>query len=81
MALKITDNFRTDNFQLASYLLSKGCIILSVDKTNPKRVVFIFKDSEKLRELNQTFLSYDALVEPHRLYSAQKDLKQMIYQK
>lgn len=81
MTQKIINDFRTDNFQLASYLLSKGCIILSVDKANPKRVVFIFKSSEELRELNQTFLSYEALVEPHRLYSAQKDLKQMIYQK
>lgn len=72
-------HFETDNFQLASYLLSNSCTLSSVDKTNPKRVVFIFEDSPERERLTQEFLSYRGLVEPHKFFSAQKDLKQLIY--
>ena len=72
--------FQSDNFQLACYLASESVPLLSLDKTNPKRVVFVFEESEKRKILTQQFLTYKAKVEPHRFFSAQKDLKQMIYQ-
>lgn len=86
MRIKIMDNsksktFSTDNFQLASYLLSESCRLTSLDKTNPKRVVFVFGEDEQTKSLIQTFLSYEARVEPHRFFSAQRDLKQLIYEK
>lgn len=71
--------FPTDNFQLASYLLSCSCPLVSVDKTNPKRVVFIFENSSKREKFTQEFLSYQGMVEPHKFFSAQRDLKQLIY--
>lgn len=77
----MSDTFSTDSFQLASYLLCESCRLISVDKTNPKRVIFVFEVSKNLDELQQKFLSHKALVEPHRFFSAQKDLKQLIYQK
>ncbi|OGM02661.1 hypothetical protein A2115_03510 [Candidatus Woesebacteria bacterium GWA1_41_8] len=72
--------FQSDNFQLACYLASESVPLLSLDKTNPKRVVFVFEESEQRKILTQQFLTYKAKVEPHRFFSAQKDLKQMIYQ-
>lgn len=72
--------FSTDNFQLASYLLSEACKLLSVDKTNPKRANFVFEDTKERKSLTDKFLSYQASVEPHKFFSAQKDLKQLIYQ-
>ncbi|MBI2600471.1 hypothetical protein HYW42_00805 [Candidatus Daviesbacteria bacterium] len=72
--------FATDNFQLACYLVSEAIPLLSLDKTNPKRVVFILEESDKRRALTQKYLSYMAETEVHRIFSAQKDLKQMIYQ-
>ena len=74
------NTFRSDNFQLASYLLVESVKLLSLDKTNPRRVLFEFEESENRKSLTQKFLAYEALVEPHRFFSAQKDLKQMIYQ-
>lgn len=74
-----SSTFSTDNFQLAAYLLATSCQLLMVDKFNPKRVVFIFEETEQRREQAQKFISYQALVEPHRFFSAQKDLKQLIY--
>lgn len=72
--------FSTDSFQLASYLLSESCHLLSVDKSNPQRLAFVFEDDERRKTLTSEFLSYKAVIEPHRYYSAQRDLKQMIYQ-
>jgi len=71
--------FSTDNFQLAAYLLAESCKLLLVDKLNPRRSVFVFEESEKRKELAQKFISYQGFVEPHRFFSAQKDLKQLIY--
>lgn len=72
--------FQSDNFQLACYLLAESIKLLSLDKTNPRRVLFVFEESDQRKSLTQKFLAYEALVEPHRFFSAQKDLKQLIYQ-
>ncbi|OGH39050.1 MAG: hypothetical protein A2905_00425 [Candidatus Levybacteria bacterium RIFCSPLOWO2_01_FULL_36_10] len=76
-----TEIFTTDNFQLACFLLSESCELLSLDRANPKRVSFVFTDTPKRQELTSEFLGHRALVEPHRFTSAQRDLKQLIYEK
>ncbi len=77
---EVTNNlFPTDNFQLACYLLCESCLLKSVDKTNPRRVIFKFHDDDRRREVTEKFLRYEGLVEPHKFFSAQKDLKQLIY--
>ncbi len=72
--------FSTDSFQLASFLLSESCSLVSLDRTNPRRILFVFEESGKRKDLTEKFLAYMAVVEPHRLYSAQRDLKQLIHQ-
>lgn len=76
----LNKTFPTDNFILAAYLLTESCVLLSCDKSNPKRVVFIFENSKQRKMLTQKFLAYEAKIEPHKYFSAQKDLKQLIYQ-
>lgn len=77
---KEASSFSTDNFQLAAYLLAESCNLLMVDKFNPRRAMFVFEESVRRKELTQKFISYQALVEPHRFFSAQKDLKQLLYE-
>ena len=72
--------FATDNFQLACYLISEAIPLLSLDKANPRRVLFLFEESEQRRILTQKYLSYKAETEVHRIFSATKDLKQLLYQ-
>jgi len=74
------DIFETDSFQLAAFLLSKSCRLLRLDKINPRRAMFVFEESYERQELTTTFLSHEATVEPHCYFSAQKDLKQLLYQ-
>lgn len=73
-------SFATDSFQLASYLLAESIVLIGMNTTNPRRMVFVFEESNRRKDLTEKFLSYKALVEPHRFYSAQKDIKQMIHQ-
>ena len=72
--------YSTDSFQLASYLLCESCRLIDLDKRNPRRVVFNFEDNGEIGGLVNKFLSYEARVEPHRYFSSQKDLKQLLYQ-
>lgn len=76
---RVIPEYSTDNFQLASYLLSAGYPILKLDKNNPRRAQFYFEESTSLREEVKRFISYEAVVEPHRYFSAQKDIKQLLY--
>lgn len=73
--------FSTDSYQLASFLLSESCKLITLDRTNPRRIAFIFEESEQRKLLTEKFLSYKANVEPHRLFSAQRDLKQLLYER
>lgn len=75
-----TENFPTDSFILASFLLCESIPLIGMNTTNPRRVVFLFEESQRRKELTEKFLAHKSLVEPHRYFSAQKDLKQMIYQ-
>lgn len=71
--------FPTDNFQLACFLLCEGCLLKSVNKNDSRRVVFNFEENDKRKDLTDKFLRYEGLIEPHKFFSAQKDLKQLIY--
>lgn len=72
--------FSTDAFLLACYLLSEACHLIDIDKTNPNRMIFIFEETNERVKLTQDFLAHQANIEPHRFYSAQRDLKQLIHQ-
>ncbi len=74
------NTFSTDSFVLASYLLCESFNLIGVNKDNPKRMIFIFEDSKKRASIIELFFSYKASIEPNRFYSAQRNLKQMIYQ-
>lgn len=71
--------FSTDNFVLAAYFLTESCTLLYCNKSNPRRVVFYFVDSEKREKLTQKFLGCEARIEPNQFFAAQKNLKQLIY--
>lgn len=75
-----TNSFRTDSFSIASFLLANSCKLVKVDKTNPRHAFFIFEETDKIKQLTTSFLSFTAQIEPNKLISAQKSLKQLLYQ-
>lgn len=75
------DIFTTDSYLLACYLISSSCLLITIDRTNPRRLIFVFQESKRRKELTEEFLSYKAKVEPHRFHSSQRDLKAIMCQR
>jgi len=78
--------YRTNQFNVAAFLFAKGFEIAGVDKTiNPKRADFIFPNSVELEIAVHEFnfakdSSLEILVNARTLFSAIKQLKNILYQ-
>lgn len=73
--------YKTINYYLASFLISKGCHLEKVEPKNssPTKVIFVFYNSKKLQKLVEVFYSPTPVVNPHDFANAQKYLKSIIY--
>lgn len=72
-------NFILADFYLSAFCLVKGFKLISVDKANPSRILFVFKDKEDRQSLIEDFLFGRAKIEPKSFVSAIKELKQLIH--
>ena len=75
----MNQNFSTYDLGLATVLVTLGYKLLKLDKTNPKKVRFVFKEGGNLE---QTILDYweDRIELPaQKLLNNQKMLKNRIY--
>lgn len=66
----------TSEFHLASYLLSKNCKLIRLDRTNPKRIRFIFTNVSQV--LIDSFWANEQ-VRVADFINAQRELKQRIF--
>lgn len=73
------NEFRTSDFGLAASLVAEGHQIINFDRSNPKRVEFIFIATEKLTEDMNAFWNDSLRISPQRLLAAQKFLKNRLY--
>lgn len=77
--------WRTDNLYLSAFLLTKGLILLKIEKLSGIKSVFVFYDSPTRDVwLNQyhysTDESQDCLVDARKFVSSIKFLKERLYQ-
>ena len=83
--MSIDKYFRTNNFYLGSYLFAKGLELVSIDRTDPKKCVFVFADTP-LRELLVGVFNFgkendpEIQVDARTLILAIKTLKDKLYQ-
>jgi len=77
----LTENgwFRHQDICLVSTLCCYGCVVESIDKTIPSKVVFKIKEDKKLDELIQNYWTNQLLVEPKAFFNCLKELKTRIY--
>ena len=73
------NEFRTSDFGLASTLVALEHQVFEFDRRNPKRVEFIFEDSEEVSELVNAFWADSVTVSAQKLLAAQKKLKNRLY--
>jgi hypothetical protein len=73
------NEYQTKDFYTAAFLLAKGYEIANVNRTEPKRVFFVFNDFEDREDLIRAFLYGKAVIEPQAFIAAIKTLKGLIH--
>jgi len=73
------NELRTKDFYLAVYALTQGAKLSHLDRTDPRRVLFVFENIEHKENLVRDFLYRKALVEPQDFVEKIKILKQFLY--
>ncbi len=73
------NSFYTFDLGLASALVSVRLEIISIDKTDRKKVKFIFQNSEKLGETTEKYWNKELKTDARTLFENQKMLKNRIY--
>lgn len=72
--------FRTTNFYLAAYLLAEGMKLLDIDRSNPRRSVFVFAEEPKREDLVHNYnFGQEALVDARKYSLILKELKSKLY--
>ena len=79
MTNKNHDTLETKDFYLAAYVLTQGVKLSHLDRTDPRRVVFVFENVKNRENLVRDFLYRKALVEPQDFVDRIKTLKQFLY--
>jgi Domain of unknown function (DUF5659) len=62
-------HYRTTNLYLAAYLYAHNLPLVNIDKTDPKKCTFVFKDSPEREELASRFMFGKEAPVDARLYS------------
>jgi hypothetical protein len=70
--------FKTSDLALAT-ILSLYYNIDSIDKQNPRKVIFVFKKQNDLGELIETYWKCELRVEPQAYFNQLKALKTRLY--
>jgi hypothetical protein len=74
-------SFKTSDFCLAAYLLTKTIPLTGTTRDDSNRVTFVYQNSAELSSLIISYFQMKAVIEPMAFFSAQKRLKQLIYQR
>lgn len=74
-------SINTSDFCLAAYLLAKNISLIETLRDDSSRVTFVYQNSAELSLLIDKYFQMKAVIEPMAFFSAQKRLKQLIYQR
>jgi hypothetical protein len=79
MNLDYKDQFNTHDLALAAALVECGYPLSHLDRSNPRRVVFVFDDSTELAAIVVNYWHDDISVNPKSYFDTLKHLKTRIY--
>ncbi len=71
--------YETSDLGLAASLTASGFAVIDVDKSNPRRVVFLFNDEPELQKVADKFWSNRLLLSASTLLEHIRQLKSRIY--
>lgn len=73
------NEFSTFDLGLATVLVTLGYGLLELDKSNPKRVRFVFKREKKIEQIMTDYFNDKIKLPAQTLFNNQKMLKTRIY--
>jgi hypothetical protein len=71
--------FLLSDFYASVFLRSSGFDLIGINKSDPRRFNFIFKDKASRAKLLEDFFTGRAMVEPRQFVAAIKELKSLMY--
>jgi len=76
--LKLSDFYSTSDLSLA-VTISLWFPIETIDRTNPRKAIFLFKRDEQLDELLESYWRRELKVEPQAYFNQLKAVKARLY--
>lgn len=73
-------NFTSSDLALSATLVSCDFILDSLDKSDPRKVLFTFKNTQTLQETVEKYWRKELRIEPRQYFDDLKALKARIYQ-
>lgn len=75
----IMQDYRTHDLPTAAVLLHKQCKLLTIDRTEPHRVIFVFEQSPDLQQILQAYWSDTLMCPAQSLLTSLKRAKHILY--
>jgi len=75
----MNQNFSTYDLGLATVLITLGYKLLELDKTNPKKVRFVFREEQGIEKTMVDYFNDEIKLPALTLFNNQKNLKNRIY--
>jgi len=76
---KTKEKFITSDFYTAVFLMASGYKLFGINKNEPRRHRFIFKDDKDRAKLLEDFFNNKTKVEARKFIGAIKELKSLMY--
>jgi len=71
--------FTSQELSLVAALVSWNFPILSIERSDPRRITFAFNNSSELQNAVQCFWDDSGVVSPKKYFSALREVKSQIY--
>ena len=75
----MNQNFSTYDLGLATVLITLGYELLELDRTNPKKVRFVFREEKEIEKVMIDYFNDKIKLPALTLFNNQKNLKNRIY--
>ena len=72
-------NVTISDFNIATCLCVSGANLLYLDRTNPKRVRFVFEDEELFHRIMKAYWDRSLSYSPQDLFEGHRELKNRLY--
>lgn len=71
--------FSTFDFGLTNSLICMGFKLIDLDKTNPRKIKFIFENSENIQTITDQYWNDELQIPARRFFDTQRTLKSRLY--